>query len=395
MADTAPIQGECDPRFAPLRAAFAENFDRDGEVGAAVAVMVDGRMLVDLWGGHADAAQGRAWKRDTTACMMSVAKGFVALAAAKLVERGLLDLDMPVARHWPDFAQHGKQAVTARQVLAHTAGIPVADAAASGSIYDWDAMVGAIAAQAPLWAPGAVRCYHSATMGFVIGELVRRIDGRPFARFVAEEISGPLGLDYAFGLGVEDQARCATMQPASGTLITGKPGAGGKSGLGARLWGALAEDEDFNSPAWRGADIPSANGHGTARAVARLYGALALGGALDDVRVIGPETLARFTELQWEGGTWMRLDAAPPEEPEPVDPEMYRRMGLGWLLDSAPGRPQGFSGQGYGHSGAGGAQAFADPAHRLGFCYAPNRMHGGVDIGPRARRVMEALRQCL
>ena len=123
--------------------------------------------------------------------------------------------------------------------------------------------------------------------------------------------------------------------------------------------------------------------------------ALALGGALDGVRVIGPETLARFTELQWEGGTWMRLDAAPPEEPEPVDPEMYRRMGLGWLLDSAPGRPQGFSGQGYGHSGAGGAQAFADPAHRLGFCYAPNRMHGGVDIGPRARRVMEALRQCL
>jgi CubicO group peptidase (beta-lactamase class C family) len=395
MPAAATIEGTCDARFAALREAFAENLAEGGETGASIALMLEGRMLVDLWGGHADAARRRPWQRDTTACMMSVAKGFVALAAARLVERGLLDLDAPIARHWPAFAAKGKQDATPRQVLAHTAGIPVADAAPAGSIYDWPRMVAAIAGQAPLWPPGTVRCYHSATMGFVIGELVRRIDGSSFAGFVQQEIAAPLGLDYGFALAPAAQLRCAEMIPAAGTLITGQPGAGGKSALGARLWGALAEDEDFNSPAWRGADIPSANGHGTARAVARLYGALALGGALDGVRLLGAETLAQFTTLQWEGGTWMQLDGTPPADAGPVDPEAFRRMGLGWLLDSRPGRPQGVSGQGFGHSGAGGAQGFADPAHRLGFCYCPNRMHGGADIGPRARRLFDALRASL
>ena len=391
--DTAVVEGTCDARFAPLREAFRVNFERHGELGAALAVMMHGRMVVDLWGGQADA--GRRWERDTTACMMSVAKGFVAVAAAQLVERGLLDLDAPVARHWPEFARNGKEAVTPRHVLSHLAGIPVADAAPAGSIHDWSRMVDAIAAQAPLWPPGRVRCYHSATMGFVIGELVRRLAGKDCARQVADATCLPLGIDYAFALDAAAQARCARMVPADGTLVTGGSGPGGKSAIGARLWSALAEGEDFNSAAWRGADIPSANGHGTARGVARFYGALALGGALDGVRVLDAGTLSRFVELQWEGRPWTRLDAAPPADEGPVEPAQRRRMGLGFLLDSPPGRPQGVSGRGFGHSGAGGAQAFADPAHGLGFCYCPNRMHGGADIGPRARALIEALGQCL
>lgn len=383
----ARVEGWCEDGFAPLREAFNANFALHGEMGASLAVMRHGRMVVDLWGGEADA--GRAWERDTTACMMSVAKGFVALAAARLVERGALDLDAPVARHWPEFARNGKQDVTPRHVLTHVAGIPVADAAPPGSISDWDRMVGAIAEQAPLWPPGSVRCYHSATMGFVIGELVRRITGKGFARHVAEEVCGPLGVDYGFALDAEAQARCARMMPAGGTLMTGK------GGLGGRLWAALADGEDFNGAAWRGADIPSANGHGTARGVARFYGALALGGALDGVRIVGAETLARFASLQWEGRPWARLDATPPADEGPVEPAQRRRMGIGFLLDSPPGRPQGVSGLGFGHSGAGGAQAFADPAHGIGFCYCPNRMHGGADIGPRARSLLEALGRCL
>lgn len=388
LLDKASIEGSCDPRFAALREAFAENLAAGEECGAGVALVADGRLVVDLHGGFADAARTRPWGRDTIACMMSVAKGFVAVAAGLLAGRGLLDLDAPVARHWPEFARHGKAAITPRQVLAHTAGIPVADAARPGDIADWGAMMAALESQAPLWPPGTVRCYHSATMGFVIGELVRRIDGRPFARFVREEIAAPLGLDYAFALTPAEAARCAQMIPGAGTLITGKLGAAGKSGLGARLWSALAEEEDFNSPSWRGADIPSANGHGTARAVAGFYAALLAGKLLD------PPTLALLTAPQWEGGTLQSLDA-PPEAQDAAPPEAFRRMGLGFLLHSPPGRPQGFGPRGFGHSGAGGAQAFADPDRGIAFCYCPNRMHGGADIGPRARRLFAALESCL
>ncbi|MBL8697918.1 MAG: beta-lactamase family protein [Alphaproteobacteria bacterium] len=374
------VQGDCDPRFSRVREAFERNFSEDGEVGAAVAVMLDGRMVVDLWGGHRDAARARAWERDTIVCMMSVAKAVSALCVHRLVEEGALDLDAPVARDWPEFAAEGKGAIPLRWVLCHLAGIPVADAAARGAMYDWAAMTRAIAAQAPLWPPGSTRCYHSATQGFILGELVRRVTGMSLGAYLRRHVAAPLGLDYAIGLDDTAIARCADMIPAAGTIFDAAQ-KGDRSTLLGRAWYPLGDGEDFNSQTWRRSEIPSANGHGNARAVARLYGALALGGTLDGVRVIGPEALDRATTEQWRG--------------QSISSKLTFRTALGFFLSCPPDRPMGPNPRTFGHSGAGGAQGFADPDARLGFAYSPNRMHAGIDIGVRASRLIETTFACL
>ena len=174
----APIEGTCDPAFAAVREAFEENFRAGDEVGASVAVYIDGEPVVDLWGGHQDVARTKPWEQDTIVCMMSVAKGVSALCAHMLVDRGLLNLDERVATYWPEFAQNGKENVLVRWILDHRAGVPVCDAAQPGDLYDFDAIVRAIEVQEPLWPPGTQPCYHTLTMGHMVGELVRRITGK-------------------------------------------------------------------------------------------------------------------------------------------------------------------------------------------------------------------------
>jgi CubicO group peptidase (beta-lactamase class C family) len=368
------IHGHCDPRHSAVKDAFARGFAEDGELGAAVSLVEDGETMVDLWAGTADPETGAAWDRDSIVCMMSVAKAVSALAVHMLVDRGVLDLDAPVTRYWPEFGQHGKGKVPVRWTLSHLASVPVADAAPRGSIYDWQVMTDAIAAQEPLWPPGTQPCYHTATMGFMLGELVRRTDGRTLGGFIREEISRPLGIDYQIGLTDAEIARCARMIPSAGNVLA--VAQTGTDSLLARGWGQLPADEDFNSDGWRRAEIPSANGHGNARAVARLYGALARGGEIDGIRLISAGTLDRAIEEQWHGPSAMS--------------GLTFRMGLGFFLNCPPDRPMGPNPRTFGHSGAGGAQSFADPDARIGFAYSPNRMHSGFDIGPRAARLIEA-----
>lgn len=368
------IQGHCAPRHAALKDAFARNFAEDGEVGAAVAMVEDGETVVDLWAGIADPETGAPWQRDTMVCMMSVAKAVSALAVHMLSDRGVIALDTPVARYWPEFAQHGKEAVPVRWALSHLASVPVADAAPRDALYDWQAMVEGIAAQPPLWPPGTHPCYHTATMGFILGELVRRTDGRTIGQFLREEVAAPLGLDYQIGLTEAESTRCARMIPAAGTVLAVAQGGG--DSLIARGWAQLPAGEDFNSDGWRRAEVPSANGHGTARAIARLYSALARGGEIDGVRLLSPEARDRAIALQWHDRCAMS--------------QLTFRMGLGFFLNSPPDRPMGPNPRTFGHSGAGGAQSFGDPDARIGFAYSPNRMHGGIDIGPRATRLVAA-----
>lgn len=371
------VAGRCDPAFDPVAEAFAANFERGDEIGASCAVVVDGRLVVDLWGGTTD-RDGPAWESDTIVNMMSVAKGVAALVVHMLVERGRLDLDRPVADYWPEFAAHGKDAVLVRHVLAHTAGLEVLDEPLwPGAVYDWNAMIGAIEAQAPLNEPGTRPAYHTVTMSFLVGELARRVTGKSYGRVLRELVTGPLDLDYHVGLSLPHHHRCARFLRWEGYNEPGKD-ADGPSELLVRAWAQFdpARDDGYNSEQFRLAEIPGVNGHGNARAVARLYGEL----ARPDQRLIAGERLAVATTEQWA-------------EREPVLGHDYR-MGLGFTLNS-PDAYMGPNLNAFGHVGAGGSTGLADPDARVGFSYGMNLMHPHRDNGPRARHLLDALYSCL
>jgi CubicO group peptidase (beta-lactamase class C family) len=385
MSDAPEIHGWCDARFAGVRDALAENFRARGEVGAAVAVTIEGTPVVDLWAGWMDRERTRVWQRDTLVNVFSVGKAMAALSLLMLAERGQVDLDAPVARYWPAFAAHGKDGVTVRMVLGHRAGLPaIRHPLPSLAMYDWELMTTALAAEAPWWEPGRLHGYHVNTFGFLVGELVRRAGGERIETVFTNAIAAPLDADFHFGIGPEQDARVADYHFAEqpprivdqaddaarryllGCVYTNPPGI---VGLGT-----------VNSRAWRAAVMPSTNGHATARAVARIYSALACGGAVDGVRIVQPET----------------IEAAIAEESSGLDVVLGRpsRFGLGFQL-TQPERPLGPNPRSFGHFGAGGALGFADPDARLAFAYTMNQA-GPRFQSPCARALIDAVygKQC-
>ena len=205
----ADVQGVCSERFGTVRQALADSLDAD-DVGASAAVYLDGEPVVDIWGGYADAARTIPWQRDTITNVWSTTKTMVALCALVLADRGDLDLDAPVAGYWPEFGAAGKDGVLVRHVLAHTAGLPdFGDPVSAGDLYDWQAVTARLAAQAPRWEPGTMAGYHSLTQGFIVGEVIRRITGRPLGAYFAQEVAGPLGADFHIGLAAEHDHRVA------------------------------------------------------------------------------------------------------------------------------------------------------------------------------------------
>ena len=227
------LAGSCDPRFAPVREALAENFAVRDELGAAVTVIVDGRVVVDVWGGWTDEGRTRPWRRDTLVAVFSVGKPIAALGVLMLAERARLGLDDRVARHWPAFAAAGKEAVTLRMLLSHRAGLPaVRRTLPELAMYDWELMTGALAAEEPWWEPGTAHGYHVNTFGFLVGEVVRRVSGETIGAFVRREVAGPLGADFHIGLPARDGARVA--EYSFGTEASEPAAAGAPAG----------EDED-------------------------------------------------------------------------------------------------------------------------------------------------------
>jgi CubicO group peptidase (beta-lactamase class C family) len=376
-----PVHGTCDARFAAVRDAFAENFARRGEVGAAVAVMLTGRPVVDLWGGAADAARTRAWERDTIVHVFSTTKGLTALCAHMLADRALLDLDAPVADHWPEFAAAGKATITMRHVLSHRAGLPaIRRSLPPEAIFDWGTMTAALAAETPWWEPGTRHGYHLVTYGWLVGEVVRRVSGKSLGTFFRDEVAAPLRLDCHIGLAPVHDARTAE------TIAGGPPGPDDPllralADPGSLFLKALSNPpwtpESVNTRAWRAAEIPAVNAHTNARAVARLYGVLASGGALDGVRLLGRETLLRAVEEQCSG-------------PDVVT-GLPGRLALGFGL-ALPEWPLGPAPRAFGHPGAGGSVGFADPDAALGFAYTPNQMGAGFDLrDPRTVALIDAV----
>ena len=382
MASVA-IEGTCDSRFQAVRDAFAENFARHGEVGATVAVAVDGKLVVDLWAGHADAARTRAWTRDTIVNIASSTKGPTAICAHRLADQGLLELDAPVARYWPEFAQAGKAGIPVHMLLSHRAGLPAIDEPLpTEAFYDWDRMTRALAAQQPWWEPGTLHGYHAFTFGWLIGEVVRRIAGKSLGTYWREEVAEPLGIDCHIGLAAEHDARVAEFLPVPRRPAEPDMEAEFLKNAPPMTQKAINNPPktvaDMNTPAWRRAEIPAGNAHTNARALARVYGALARGGEVDGVHVLSPECIERARTEQASG-------------PDAVLFGLQTRFGLGFSL---PPRGAGYgmsSEAAFGCPGAGGSIGFADPEARVGFGYIMNQMQAGMPVDPRALRLIDAL----
>lgn len=372
------VEGEAAVRYARLKDAFAGNFDADvecPEVGAGLAVYEQGELVVDLWAGHKDTRRQAQWDGDTLVNVMSVSKGVVATCAHLLADRGLLDLDQTVAHYWPEFAQYGKERILVRHLLNHTAGLPYLHAPMPGRIYDWQAMTEALAASPGRWEPGTVRCYHPMTMGFLVGELVRRITGVSMGAFFRREIAVPFGIDFIIGLTESELPRVATFIEHPGHEVMCEIEVAPDSPL-AKVFGELSPTEDFNSRAWRMSEIPAANGHASARGIARLYGALGNGGQLDGKTLLGQDALVRATREQWHG----KDDFSGADF----------RMSLGFLLSNPPAVPFGPCRDSFGHPGMGGSVGFADPKRRLGVGYVMNDAVPGMNV-VRFARLAEAL----
>jgi CubicO group peptidase (beta-lactamase class C family) len=387
------ISGDHDARFQPVREEFARNFRDRGEVGAAVCVQVDGRTVVDLWGGLAERRSGRPWQRDTLGVVWSCTKGAVALCAGVLLSRGLLELDAPVARYWPAFADAGKETVTVRMVLSHQAGLPAARTTLPpGALYDWDGFVATLAAEAPFWEPGTRQGYHAFTFGHLVGELVRRASGRPLADFFRAEVAGPLGLDFHLGLPEADEDRVApTIRPdvvPPGevlwrflTRLNEDPG--GVQALIVRNTGMRPGEHDTRHA--HAAVLPSQGGISNARGLCGLYAPLAEGGAglvdSDTLRALGAVQSASAVDAVLLVGL---------------------KFGLGFMKssDNRQGPPGArdsliLSESAFGHAGMGGSLGFADPEARLAFGYTMNKQGRGVLLNERGQGLVDAVYRSL
>lgn len=379
------IDGSCDRTFAGVREAFAANFDR-GEIGAACTVSVGGRVVVDIWGGWANADRTRPWNRDTLVNAYSVGKPIVALALLQLVADGRVDLDEPADRYWPEL-RAGQRGATVRHALCHRAGVPaIREPLTNAALSDWSTMCRSVAATDPWWEPGTRHAYHSNTYGHLVGELARRVDGRLPGTWLRDEIAGPLDADLGWGLDAGQQARCADV--VWETDVAG--------GIDWYLSSAATDEQRMialgyanppgyssigvvNTRAWRASQVPSTNLHATARGVARIYSALASGGSSDGTTVLDADVLAEATTPQSDG--WC-----------PVL-EREATFGLGFQ-PTRPDRPFGPNNGSFGHYGTGGALGFADPEAGVAFGYVMNSVRPRWQ-SPRNRALVDALYTCM
>jgi CubicO group peptidase (beta-lactamase class C family) len=381
---THTIDGHYEPRFAAVRQAFEENFVQHGELGAAVAVTLDGRSVVDLWGGHVDKPRTTPWRRDTLVNCYSTTKGITAICAHRLVDQGALDLDDPVTRYWPEFNKAGKQHIRVRELLNHRAGLPALHhRLPPEAAYDWPTMIDALAAEEPWWTPGSAHGYHAMTFGWLVGEVLRRASGRTVAALIHEELARPLGIDFFLGVPPEVEARVSDLRPSPPPPL-GMRNFAAELVAAPQSMTALAFTNPLlpllpdvvNSRAWRAAELPAVNGHTNARALARLYGALASGGSLDDYRVLTGDSIAAARKQEAMGKDLVLGETT--------------RFGPGFML-SHPEEAFGPNEGAFGHPGGGGSIGFADPEAGIGFGYTPNKMGPHILLDPRATRLIDAV----
>lgn len=381
MPETA--LGHVEPGWEAVQEAFEASFAEGLEVGAAVSVHHHGRKVVDLWGGWFDAAATQPYDHDTLQLVFSTTKGVAAVLLGMLIDRGLLDPEAPVAEYWPEFAAGGKGAVTVAQLVSHRAGLPFTEAPLSlQDCLDWDTVTAALAAQAPLWEPGSKHGYHALTYGWLAGELIRRITGLTPGAMLAKEVAEPLGLELWIGLPEAEEHRVSPMIPAPppppevAELVALMMGPQSMGGRALSMNGAFTDlgggEMTFNTRPVHAAEIPAANGIGTARALSRLFAATI--GEVDGLRLLSPEVVERASTTLTSGPDACLL--------------METTFGLGFMT-SGPMTPMAGPGS-FGHAGAGGSLAFAHPASGIGFAYVMNQMDMNLAGDIRPQRLVQA-----
>jgi len=362
------IEGVCHPSFAAVRAEFEKNFRQRGEVGAAVCVYKNGEKVVDLWGGYKDLERTVPWQRDTIVIMNSVAKSMCALCVHILVDRGAVDFNAPVARYWPQFAGAGKHGVLVRHVLSHTCGVIYCDHAAPGSWFDWTAHTRALEKQEPAWEPGTRGAYNSINIGYILGEIVRRVTGKTVGTFLREEVAEKLGADYHLGMRPDEIARVSDMHPNPKNAffkIADDP----STPLGRAFRSKPPIGYFQNCREIRELEVASFGGHGSARGMARIYAMLAGNGAIDNVRILSEAAVERASQLVWEDDCIMTRRRI--------------RMGYGFMHNEPNTVPMGENMDAFGHTGTGGAFAWCDRKRNMAFAYCTNFQREGPGIGPR------------
>jgi CubicO group peptidase (beta-lactamase class C family) len=351
------VHGFCDERFEPLADLLRHNQEHGVDEGASLAATLGGEMVVDLWAGTADRERSRPWTEDTLVTVFSTSKVMVNVAVLLLYDRGLLDLDAPIADYWPEFAQNGKGAITPRMVLVHRSGLPgFGRSFGFEEIHDWDLVVGVLERAEPWYEPGTESYYHAMTYGYLLGEVVHRISGLAFDEFFRREIAEPLGADFHFGLSPEDQARVAQLWYPDPVTA-------------AEAYSDVVMSEvqmgDWVVPSRMAAVMPSTSGIGNARSVARICAMLAMGGELDGRRYLSRETVE-------EAGTEQSF-----EEDRLIG---WCRYGLGFGLDSEYFPASTPTSMHWG--GFGGSLATMDPATGMSVGFAPNRLLVEETDGP-------------
>ena len=378
------IHGYCEEQFEPVREVFAKNFEEGLDVGASLAVTIDGKFVIDIWAGYADAAQTRPWKQDTIVNVYSTTKVMTALCVLMLVDKDLIDLDAPVAKYWPEFGQAGKEKLPVRFLLSHTAGLPGFDQIVQPkTLCDWDRIINILVAQKPWWEPGTKSGYHAVTFGFLLGELVRRVTGKTIGTFFRDEVAIPLKADFFIGLPEEHDPRVAELIPPTPIDPSGL-GEIDLQSIPIRVLGNPALDAKLVAEsltrAWRAAEIPASNGHGNARSIARVASILACGGEIDGLRLISSQMIEKAIEEQSYDTDLVFTF--------PV------RYGLGFGLVSK-NMPLSPNPRAFYWGGWGGSHVTMDLDAKLSWAYAMNKMMVTLTGDPRTMRIREALYEVL
>ena len=377
------VHGFCNKKFEPVKEAFIKNFEEGLEVGASFAATINGKFVIDMWAGYADAERTRPWKEDTIVNVYSTTKIMTALCTLILADRGLIDLEDPVAKYWPEFAQAGKEKIPVKYLLSHSAGLSGFDKPMKKEdLYDWDRSIELLAEQKPIWEPGTKSGYHAVTFGQLLGEVVRRVSGKTLGTFFREEVASKIDADFHIGFTEDIDPRVADLVPPNQNQQQGFEGLQSNTLFMKALFNPILTYEDTKTREWRAAEIPASNGHGNARAIAKIGSILANGGKFEGIQFLSNYMIEKAIEEQISGVDLVLMN--------PI------RFGLGFGLNSQELLiPRGTNPRTFYWGGLGGSMCVMDPDAKLCYAYAMNQIVLSLTGDPRTKRLVEVIHELI